>query len=370
VGISGNGLMRRPSEGKIIEIKPIRLNPQMLNLISEIDRFQCIWVEIKELHPERLAQLRKVATIESIGSSTRIEGSRLSDKEVEKLLLNIEIQSFRSRDEEEIAGYAEGIEEIFQSYDTIPLTENYIKQLHSILLKYSSKDVRHRGKYKKFPNHVEAFNNQGKSVGIVFETAKPFDTPFLMKEIIHWTNEALLKKTLHPLVVVGIFIVWFLAIHPFQDGNGRLSRVLTILLLLRLGYSYVPYSSLESIIEENKKNYYLALRRTQATLNKSNPNWTSWLRFFLSVLKKQKDNLNRKLKKDSVLIGKLNPLELEIMNHVKSYSQVTISQLENLTKINRNTLKSLLRGLVKKKYLILCGKGRSAWYVLDLPTMD
>src|SRR5208283_1459643 len=170
------------------------------------------------------------------------------------------------RDEEEVAGYAEAMNTVFESFNEISLTENHIKQLHAMLLKHSSKDTRHRGEYKKFPNHVEAFDKQGKSLGIIFETTSPFDTPQKMKELVEFTIKTLSEKELHPLITIAIFIVHFLAIHPFQDGNGRLSRLLTTLLLLRSGYEYVPYASLEAVIEANKDDYYLSLRKTQITL--------------------------------------------------------------------------------------------------------
>ena len=194
--------------------------------------------------PDRLTALRRIATIESIGSSTRIEGAKLSDGEVEALLAGLEIKTFTSRDEEEVAGYAEAMEGVFEHWERITLTENHIKQLHRDLLKYSSKDERHRGEYKTHNNHVEAFGPDGESIGVVFETASPFDTPRLITELVEWAQKILVDRDLHPLITVAIFIVVFLEIHPFQDGNGRLSRILTTLLLLRTGYAYVPYSSL------------------------------------------------------------------------------------------------------------------------------
>lgn len=203
--------------------------------------------------PERLSSLRRVATIESIGSSTRIEGARLTDRDVEKLLSSLQLGSFATRDEQEVAGYADVMETIFRAYDAIPITENHIRQFHRDLLVHSTKDERHRGEWKTLDNHVEAFVEDGRSLGVVFVTATPFDTPRLMAELVIWQREREEAKDLHPLLVVGIFVVVFLAIHPFQDGNGRLSRVLTTLLLLRAGYAYVPYSSLESVIEQSKE---------------------------------------------------------------------------------------------------------------------
>jgi len=241
----------------------INITKDILRLVAELDEFKGEWKALGNLAPHRLKALKKIATIESVGSSTRIEGVKLTDREVEQLLSGFDTRSFRSRDEEEVAGYAEAMNLVFESFQEILVTENHIKQLHSILLKYSLKDVRHRGEYKKLPNHVEAFDHNGKSLGIIFETALPFETPMKMETLLKWTNHNLEAKELHPLLIIAIFIVHFLAIHPFQDGNGRLSRILTTLLLSQNGYSYIPYSSLESIFEQNKYNYYLALRKAQ-----------------------------------------------------------------------------------------------------------
>jgi Fic family protein len=218
----------------MIKTNHLQISLDTLNIIAQIDEFKGAWRALGTLAPERLSALRQVATIESIGSSTRIEGSKLSDREVKQLLSNLKIKSFNTRDEQEVAGYAEVMELIFQSWENIPLTENHIKQLHCDLLIYSQKDERHRGEYKKSPNSVAAFDENGKKIGIVFETATPFETPRLMTELIDWYNA---EKQLHSLLIIGIFIVVFLEIHPFQDGNGRLSRILTTLLLLQAGYA-------------------------------------------------------------------------------------------------------------------------------------
>ena len=238
----------------------IQITPELLTLLSEIDEFKGAWRALGSLAPERLNALRRVATIESIGSSTRIEGSKLTDREVEHLLGKLEIKSFASRDEQEVAGYAETMETVFQAWPDIPITENHIKQLHRDLLRYSDKDERHRGEYKTLSNSVGAFDEAGKMIGIVFETASPFDTPLRMTELVTWLKDARELARVHPLLIVAIFTVVFWEIHPFQDGNGRLSRILTTLLLLQAGYAYVPYSSLESVIEHSKEGYYLALR--------------------------------------------------------------------------------------------------------------
>lgn len=331
---------------------------EIVSLISEIDEFRGSWKALKNLKPELMASLKLVATIESIGSSTRIEGVKLTDSEIEALLRGINTRSFTSRDEEEVAGYSETMKMIFESFNYIDLTENHIKQLHQVLLKFSSKDMRHRGEYKKFPNHVEAFDRDGVSIGIVFETATPFETPAKMKELVEWTGENLKNREIHPLIVITVFIVNFLAIHPFQDGNGRLSRILTTLLMLKTGYEYIPYSSLEKIVEENKSEYYLALRQAQADPEKETG---AWVLFLLRMLKKQKDNLMLKLEKERSLM-KLPELSIKILTEIRQRGTVTISEVELLTKANRNTIKVRLRELVKDGLIEMIGKGKGAKY--------
>ncbi len=346
----------------MINAQHVQITAEFLSLIAEIDEFKGAWRALGQLAPEQLQSLKRVATIESIGSSTRIEGSKLSDQQVEALLSNLQIKKFDTRDEQEVAGYAEIMNTIFQHYTDITLTENYIKQFHRDLLQYSEKDSWHRGEYKKNNNPVEAFDADGKSLGIVFETASPFDTPFRMAELVQWTRETMEKKTLHPLLIISVFIVEFLAIHPFQDGNGRLSRILTTWLLLTAGYAYVPYSSLEAVIENSKEGYYPGLRQTQGTLRSDAPNWQPWILFFLKALKQQKQRLEVKLEREKLLLGQLPELSLKILELVKSRGRITISNIIVLTEANRNTIKKHLEALVDDKYLQKHGIGKGTWY--------
>lgn len=342
----------------------LHITPEILRLIGEIDEFKGAWRSLRALAPERLAALRRIATIESVGSSTRIEGARLSDREVERLLAGLETNSFGSRDEEEVAGYAEAMETIFSDWEAIPLTENHVKQLHQMLLRHSSKDIRHRGEYKKLPNHVEAFDAEGKSLGVVFQTTSPLETPWRMQELVAWTGEALGAGLWHPLLVVALFIVRFLAIHPFQDGNGRLSRVLTTLLLLRAGYGYVPYSSLESVIEASKEGYYLSLRRTQGTLAEERPDWEPWVLFFLRALQRQKARLEQKVAREQAWGTALPTLSVQILEIAREHGRVTTAQIEALTGESRSTIKARLNALVQAGMLERYGQGRSTWYAL------
>jgi len=347
----------------IMDTPKLQILPQYIKLISEIDQFKGKWQALSSLAPDRLALLKRVATIESVGSSTRIEGVRLTDSEVEKLLSGLNTTSFRSRDEEEVAGYAEAMELIFESYDKIQPDENHIKQLYQVLLKHSSKDARHRGEYKKLPNHVEAFAEDGRSLGVIFETASPFDTPYMMAEVVEWFNREWERRDLHPLLLIGIFLVHFLAIHPFQDGNGRLSRILTTLALLKSGYSYVPYSSLERVIEDNKDRYYLALRRAQSTLYTDNGKLNDWILFFLESLRKQASVLESKIEIEKV-IAQLPPLSQEIVQIAKQHGKVTVRDAQKITGANRNTIKAHIAELVRRGQLKRVGRGKGTWYKL------
>lgn len=343
-------------------------SPDLVKLIAEIDEFKGRWEAIKTALPGRLGALRKVATIESIGSSMRIEGAKLSDAEVEGLLSRaISIKSFKTRDEQEAAGYAEAMDLVFEAYADLRLTENHIRQLHQTLLRHSDKDERHRGFYKTLSNNVVALDAGGREVGVVFETTTPFDTPREMEALVAWTRKTLDEEALHPLLIVAVFIVTFLAIHPFQDGNGRLSRVLTTLLLLRAGYAYVPYASLERVIEDNKELYYKALRRTQTTLESETPDWEPWIGFFLRCLKRQKDSLSARLDRERIARGReadLSELSLQVLKALRAKERLTIAQLASITGANRNTLKLRLRELVANGRVRRHGKARATWYSL------
>ena len=302
----------------MIRSHSLQITPEILSLIAGIDEFKGTWRALGTLAPDRLSALLRVATIESIGSSTRIEGSRL--------------------------------------------TENHIRQSHRDLLAWSEKDARHRGNYKTSTNSVVAFDEDGNQLGVVFETATPFDTPRLMTELVAWFNDERAAARLHPLLLIGIWVVVFLEIHPFQDGNGRLSRVLTTLLLLQAGYAYVPYSSLESVIENSKEGYYLALRQTQGTIRSEAPNWQPWLMFFMRALQQQKRRLATKVEREKNALAVLPELAVKILDYVQGHGRVTTRDMVRETGASPNTLKATFGSLVEKGLLVRHGGGRSTWY--------
>lgn len=342
----------------------IVLDHETLRLISDIDVFRGRWEMIGSTMPEQLSTLRHAAIIESIASSTRIEGSTLSNEDVKRLLSGLSTKSFASRDEQEVLGYSEALNLILSTPDAIPLTEASIRSLHELMLTQSMKDRWHAGQYKTAPNSVIARDAFGQQVGVIFQPSSPADTPMHMHELLEWMELERKKGELHPLLMIGVFVVVFLEIHPFQDGNGRLSRLLTNLLLFQNGYTYVAYSSLESIVEESKREYYLSLRETQATIRGDRPNWTPWLHYFLRALHRQVTRLEFKLARTPVISGESGTVPEQVLSYLLTTGIASIGDMQDALDVNRNTLKSHLRRMVHDGKIELTGAGRSSRYRL------
>ncbi|MBK8245825.1 MAG: Fic family protein [Gemmatimonadetes bacterium] len=338
-----------------------RQTGELTRLVGELDHFRGHWRKLQELRAERLAQLRHVSTVESTGSSTRIEGAGLTDAEVAQVLGGLRVDSFRQRDEEEVRGYGELLTTIFESHDSIPLTENHLRQLHGLLLKYSSRDERHRGEYKTLPNDV-VLKDGDRVVEVLFETATPFATPRLMSELVDATNAALDDRTLHSLVVIARFVVDFLAIHPFQDGNGRLARAVTVLLLLRAGYDYVPYASLERVIEENKQAYYAALRESQIAMRADPAAFGTWLLFFLGALRAQQRALEAKLQIERDL-AELSSLQQRIAALIVERGRATSTEIADALGETSRVIRYHLDMLTERHVIEPRGEKRGRYYV-------
>lgn len=347
--------------------KRFSFNPEtthkIYGLISQIDELKGQWKMGANLSPQTLSMLKKSVIVTSSGASTRIEGAKLTDKQVEKLLKGLRIQKLATRDEQEVAGYAELLTNVFDSYKKLELTESIIKHFHSELLKYSDKDVRHRGQYKFGTNRVEAKDADGKVVGVLFDPTPP---PLVAKEmqgLIEETKKLLEKKEIHPLIVIANFIFEFLSIHPFQDGNGRSSRVLTNLLLLKNGYEYIPYVSHEKLVEDNKNEYYLALNRTQRTWKTEHEDISPWLLFFLTIMLKQTQIAVGLLSKESIE-NLLSEKQLAVWHYFNAHDIVTPKELRDNLKIAGPTVAQILNKLLDMRKIERMGAGRSSRYRL------
>ncbi len=337
------------------------LPPELWSKTALIDELKGRWVSGATLNPQALRRLKHSVLIVSTGASTRIEGSQLSDEDVEKLMRGLAVQKFVNRDQQEVKGYYELLSNVFESWQTLSLTENTVKHFHKELLKYVDKDKLHRGEYKKSENKVHMIDATGQSVGILFDTTPAYLTSKEMLELIETTRKAFEEKKYHPLIIIGNFLIEFLLIHPFQDGNGRLSRILTNLLLLKCGYEYAPYVSHEKLIEDNKADYYISLRKSQKSMRGRKPDISSWLGFFLSMVYKQSQEAIHLLSKENVE-KLLSPKQLVVWEFLQGVDVVTSGEISKKTKVAQPTIKQVLNKLMALKKIERIGLGRTTRY--------
>ena len=329
--------------------------------VAQIDELKGQWTAGARLSPQILGRLKQSVLVTSTGASTRIEGARLSDEDIEKLMRGISIQKFTDRDKQEVKGYFELLRTVFDAWKSIRLNESTIKHLHQEMLKFVEKDKLHRGQYKKKENKVHMVDAAGKSVGTLFDTTPAYLTGKEMQELVEWTTEALKNKTAHPLLIIGNFIVEFLKIHPFEDGNGRISRILTNLLLLQEGYLFVPYVSHEKLVEDNKPDYYMALRTSQKTFKSKDEDISAWMNFLLTVLHNQaKAAVNLLTEEDMAKI--LSPKQLVVWEFLQTVEEASPGDIAKKTKVVRATVNQVLTKLVSLKKIERIGAGRTTRY--------
>jgi len=333
----------------------------IVSKIAKIDELKGQWLTGARLSPQVLGRLKRSVLITSTGASTRIEGARLSDEDIEKLMRGINIQKFTNRDKQEAQGYYKLLENVFNSWKNLKFNESLIKHFHQELLKHVEKDEKHRGDYKKGENKVQMIDEAGQSIGILFDTSPAYLTPSQMHELVEWTQKTLTENKFHPLLVIGNFLVEFLKIHPFTDGNGRLSRVLTNLLLLQSGYLYIPYVSHEKLVEDNKPNYYIALRRSQKSMGTEKENITEWLDFFFDIILKQSQMAVELLSKENIE-KLLSEKQIIVWQYVEKTKETSTGDIAEKTKIARPTVKQTLEVLLKLKKIERIGLGRSTRY--------
>ena len=345
-------------------------DPHIVALLAEIDGIRGEFKGGLRMTPRAVTNLKRSTVVTSAGASTRIEGAKLNDEEVEKVMRGLSVSKFAERDTQEVQGYLETLQNVFDSFQTLPLRESVITSLHRELLKYSHKDDTHRGGYKKKENTVGVLGPDGNVVRIMFETTKAYLTPKEMQELVDWTSDALEKNRFHQLLVIANFIIEFLKIHPFEDGNGRLSRVLTNLLLLRSGYQFVQYVSHEQIVERRKDEYYISLRKSQETFSakglsasgEKTDTISPWLNFFLSVLQEQATKAVRYLQEEKIE-DTLSPKQYEVWKYLSNIDEATPSNIVKATGIALGTVRQALGSLMKLGKIKRIGQGRATRYI-------
>ncbi|MBW7960075.1 Fic family protein [Patescibacteria group bacterium] len=339
------------------------LPANIIILIASIDELKGRWTAGANLHPQILGRLKQSVLITSTGASTRIEGAKLSDLEVEDLMRGISVQKFKDRDAQEVKGYYELLKNVFDSWSTIKLNEGTIKHFHQEILKYVEKDTFHRGQYKVTENKVQMVDAKGNIVGTIFDTTPVYLTPIEMQELIEWTIKAIKEQKYHPLLIIANFVVEFLKIHPFRDGNGRLSRILTNLLMLQAGYLYMPYISHEKLVEEKKQEYYVALRKTQITFKSEKQDLIPWLNFFLNIILDQSKHAVNLLNADMVE-KTLSEKQLAVLEYLEKVKEATPSEIAEKTNVARPTVNQALEKLLNLKKVERIGMGRSTRYII------
>lgn len=336
----------------------IKIDWNLIRLVSEIDRFDAAWTAIERREGQSLKQLKTIATIKSVGASTRIEGAKMSDEEIDIFLKTIDITKLTDRDTQEVAGYFDVLDVISNSHKDIDIAENNIKNLHNILMKYSQKDQWHKGNYKQHSNAVEASFPDGRKQ-VIFHTAEAgFVTDDAVKKLVAWYNT---EQEVHSLVKSAVFVYEFLSIHPFQDGNGRISRLLSTLLLMRNGYKWIEYISFEHEIENRKSEYYQVLRSCQAM--RPNEDVTAWVFFFLNALKNIQLQLMRKLKRSSSET-QLTPREKTVLSIIQNHSGIQSGGIAEKSAIPLPTVKRILAEMLTKGIIEKSGTGRSTSYIV------
>lgn len=340
---------------------PFEINNKIFKLISEIDALSREFQITEKLSPQTIKRLTKSVLVTSTGSSNRIEWNKLSNEEVESLYSHMNIKKFKTRDEQEVAGYLEILSMVFESYPDINFSEWVILQLHEMMLKHVEKDIGHRGKYKFWPNRVEARDYKGNLVKVVFNPTEPALTPIEMRALIDWAKQAFKEKAIHPLLIIANFIFEFLAIHPFQDGNGRTSRVLTNLLLLKNGYLFTPFVSHESLIESKKVEYYKVLAKTQQTWKTKHEDMSAWILFFLEILKKQVSKAIELSHTDNIEIH-LSDIQNKVWNIILANNDISRQEIQKKTGLSDSTIKQVINKLIHMKKIERIGETRSVKY--------
>jgi Fic family protein len=343
-------------------IHTVKLDPdwKLINLLSEIDKFGGSWGSIENRERQSLKQLKSIATVRSVGASTRIEGSKMTDDEVKVLLDNLKISKLEDRDQQEVAGYFEALDTIAESYLDIDISESTIRGLHNILMRYSQKDKWHKGNYKQHSNVVESTRPDGVK-NVVFRTSEPgFETEDAMRKLVEWYHS---DKEAHSIVRSAIFVYDFLSIHPFQDGNGRLSRLLGTLLLLKHDYRWIQYVSFEHEIENRKADYYKVLMECQR--NRPGEDVYPWVTFFLTCLSNIQQQLMLKLETKGT-VHQMTPREKKIYQFIESHSGSRSGEISKKLDLPLPTVKRALTEMVTQKLLEKHGLGAGTNYSVQI----
>jgi Fic family protein len=325
----------------------------MLTSIYEHKGKQGLYIEA---HADALTSLMEIAKIQSTGASNRIEGIHTTDKRLEELVRDKSTP--RNRNEQEIAGYRDVLATIHESFDYIHPRPNIILQLHKQLYSFAQSSV--GGTYKNADNYITETDADGNEK-IRFKPTPAYLTADAMERLSTAFNTALEKSEHDALLLIPMFVLDFLCIHPFNDGNGRMSRLLTLLLFYRAGYIVGKYISLEKLIENSKDTYYEVLQDSSVGWHDNESDYAPFIRYYLGILQKAYGKFEDRVKYLSSLgLSKPERIKTVINRKIGKISKNEI--LEACPNISKVTVERTLTALVKEGYIVKIGAGRSTAY--------
>ena len=340
------------------KLKDISWDSQIISYIAEIQEYkgkQELYIRQK---PMELKRLVEIAKIQSTEASNRIEGIVTTEARLKQLVADKTTP--RNRDEKEILGYRNVLNIIHESYAYIPLTANYILQLHRDMLKFT--ELSYGGMFKTTPNEIAATLPDG-TKRVLFKPLEPYETPAAVEAARRSFNECLEKELVSPLLLIPYFIVDFLCIHPFNDGNGRMSRLLTLLLLYRSGYMVGRYISIEKAIADTKENYYDALYASDQNWLAEKNNPLPFIKYMLGVILACYRDFERRITISTAVGQKSTAYDIVKVytdNKLGTFTKQDV--LKNCPSIGKASVEAALKRLVEEHYIEKIGAGRSTCY--------
>lgn len=336
-------------------LKDLKLDLETVNYLTAIHEMKAKQSFYLKQRPEKLDKLIEIAKIQSTEFSNEIEGIRTTETRLKQLLADKTTP--KNRDEEEIAGYRDVLNVIHENFGYIPLTPNYILQLHKILFAHSEKSI--GGKFKNVQNYIAVTEN-GKS-SVLFTPPAPYETPSAIEKICEQYNVALSRGEVDPLILTCVFIHDFLCIHPFSDGNGRMSRLLTTLLLYRNGYMVGKYISLEAKIAKTKSEYYGALEKSQAGWFNGEENVFPFVKYMLGTIICAYRDFEDRIELFEDGDKAFDIVKKAVEKRIGKFTKADIARM--CPSLSSSSVESSLKKLAREKFIEKRGASRATYYV-------
>lgn len=337
------------------KLRNIKWDNEVLGLVAQIHEYKGKQTLFLKQKPATLEKLVEIAKIQSTEASNKIEGIVTTAVRIKQLC--DQKTTPRNRDEEEISGYRDALSLIHESYEYIPIKSSYILQLHKVLYRYSQRDI--GGRFKNTQNYIAEIKESGEQI-VRFMPLDPFETPTAIEKMCESFNRETDACEIDPLILIPAFIVDFLCVHPFNDGNGRMSRLLTTLLLYRAGYVVGKYVSLESKIEKTKESYYKALEKSDINWNREENDLTPFIKYILgTVLSAYRDFEQRVI----LVEDKASAIDLvrnAVNNTIGKFTKSDIMEL--VPSVGKTSVENSLKILIEEGVIGRDGKGKATFY--------